>query len=303
MSRRLAAIALLFTTCTGTTDANKPATPATPATPAPPATPVSPASPSDPGQLHSPAPTGPIVPWFCVCYSRITAEGGAPLTACRSTLDECHGLEKAVAAGKKGMVARSLTHRCTELRAAHPGDVHGGREVWQPSKKPGSWLSLSACHLPGEGELVQAGTGPNPMGDEVIGGLRIGLPAAEVIKLLGEPGKRGRIEEEGATGEWVQSWDYKDQGVSISMSADTRKGPQTLHSLRIAAPSAFKTSKDIGIGSTRKAVLAAYGKLRDPEDPSGDAAEIFIAGSIYGGVFFTFKADKVLEIFVGAGAE
>ncbi|MBL8974757.1 MAG: hypothetical protein JNK56_29445, partial [Myxococcales bacterium] len=53
----------------------------------------------------------------------------------------------------------------------------------------------------------------------------------------------------------------------------------------------------------RQAVLAAYGKLRDPEDPSGDDAEVFIAGSIYGGVFFTFEADKVREIFLGAGAE
>ena len=73
--------------------------------------------------------------------------------------------------------------------------------------------------------------------------------------------------------------------------------------LTITAPSTLKTRKDIGIGSPRQAVLAAYGKLRDPEAPSGDDAEVFIAGSIYGGVFFTFEADKVREIFLGAGAE
>lgn len=50
-------------------------------------------------------------------------------------------------------------------------------------------------------------------------------------------------------------------------------------------------------------MLARYGKFSDPDDPSGDAEEVFIAGSVYGGIFFTMKADKVVEIFMGAGAE
>ena len=136
-----------------------------------------------------------------------------------------------------------------------------------------------------------------------FGPLALDQPAAKVTELLGKPKQVGENVLWAATGEWVQSWDYKDQGVSIRMSADTRRGPQTIYNFSIEAPSTFKTIKEIGIGSPRKAVLAAYGKLRDPEDPSGDKAETFIAGSIYGGVFFTFKADKVVDIFVGAGAE
>ena len=248
-------------------------------------------------------PTGPIVSWWCVCYSRTTADGGAPVTACRSTEKECHSLENAVAVGHKGMIARSLSHPCQELKAEHPGDVHGGRDVWQASKKAGSWLSLGGCQLPGEGELSQAESGPNPMGDEVIGGLRRGMPADEVIALLGEPRSRGKIWLEAATGSYVQDWSYTDQGLAIGMAANTRKGPQKVSMLTVKAPSTFKTIKDIGIGSPRKAVLAAYGNLRDPADPSGDLDEVFIAGSVYGGVMFTFAADKVTEIFVGAAAE
>jgi hypothetical protein len=157
--------------------------------------------------------------------------------------------------------------------------------------------------LPGEGELTQAEGGPNPLGDEVIGGLKYGSPAEDVIKLLGEPSKRGRIEEEGATGYYVQKWDYKGQGLSMFMAADKRKGPQRLYTLTVSAPSTLKTRFGIGIGSSRKEVLAAYGKMRDPEMPSGDADDSFIAGSIYGGVFFDFTADKVTRIFLGAGAE
>ena len=155
----------------------------------------------------------------------------------------------------------------------------------------------------GSGGASGGASGPNPMGDEVIGGLRHGQPAEEVVKLFGEPSGRGRTAMEEATGDYIQTWTYKDAGLAIDMAASTRKGPQRVSRLTITAPSTLKTRKDIGIGSPRQAVLAAYGKLRDPEDPSGDDAEVFIAGSIYGGVFFTFEADKVREIFLGAGAE
>ena len=180
-----------------------------------------PPTPADP-LAATPPPSATLASWWCVCYARTTADGAAPTTACRASEQECRSLESAVAAGHKGMVARSLTHRCTELRAEHPGDVHGGREVWQASKKAGSWLSLGGCQLPGEGELSQAASGPNPMGDEVIGGLRHGQPAEEVVKLFGEPSGRGRTAMEEATGDYIQTWTYKDAGLAIDMAASTR---------------------------------------------------------------------------------
>jgi hypothetical protein len=201
------------------------------------------------------------------------------------------------------MLARSLTHKCEESKAAHPGDVYGGREVWQPSKKAGGWLSLTACHLPGEGSLSQQRSGPDPMTEEVIGGLQYGSADEDVIKLFGQPSSRGRIELEGASGAYVQEWHYKQLGLDLMMAASKRKGPQSVYTLSIKAPSTLKTRFGVGIGSPRKDVLKFYGKMRDPEMPSGDNDDGFTAGSIYGGVMFDFVDDKVSDIFLGAAAE
>jgi hypothetical protein len=243
--------------------------------------------------------------WWCICYSRVAKVEAEKVTACRKTEAECHGLERAVAAGKSGMVARSLSRPCIELTAAHPGDVHGGRQAWSPSKKPGSWMSLGFCRLPGEGELVQNDDGFKVMLDEKIGEVTVSSTTDEVVQLLGEPKKKGRIQMSEASGDDLQTWSYPAHGLSIEMAIDDRKtGKGSVAAISMKAPATLKTRLGIGIGSTRKEVLDAYGKLRDPEFPSGTDEEVFLAGSIYGGVFFTFnKKDKVSEIFVGAGAE
>lgn len=274
MSRWLAPLLLLACTAAPANKATpeQAATPATPAMPAMPATPATPAVPAVPAvPVATPAvpvaPAEPAVSWWCVCYARTTATGGEPVTACRASEAACHSLEAAVAAGRKGMVPRSLTHRCQVVSGAHPGDVYGGREAWQPSKKAGGWLSVGACQLPGEGERVQAGDDTNTPPDDGLGELSEGMAAADVLAKLGEPGKRDRISEEMATGMWLQTWEYPEQGLTVTMGANARRGPQTIHSLQIVAPSTLKTRLGVGIGSPRKDVLARYGKFRDPDDP------------------------------------
>ena len=85
------------------------------------------------------------------------------------------------------------------------------------------------------------------------------------------------------------------------MTSEYRETPQSIGEIFLKAPGTYKTRLGIGIGSTRVELLAAYGKLRDPEFPS--SKEEFVAGSVYGGVIFTLKKDKVSQIFVGADAE
>lgn len=224
------------------------------------------------------------------------------MTACRRKESECRALERAVAAGNKGMVARSVSRPCIELKAAHPGDVHGGRDAWVPSKKAGSWMSIGACHLPGDGEYVQNDTGGHKvMADERIGELGINMSAAAVIAKLGEPAKKGRFEVSEVNGGFFQDWSYPALGLRLGMASEYRETPQSIGEIFLEAPGTYKTRLGIGIGSTRAELLAAYGKLRDPEFPSGK--EEFVAGSVYGGVIFTLKKDKVSQIFVGADAE
>jgi hypothetical protein len=242
--------------------------------------------------------------WWCTCYARATAAGPEPLTACRAAEPECRGLERSVRAGKRGMVAGSLTHPCRSVRADHPGDLFGGRAAWQPSKKPGAWLSQGACRLPGP-PVVEAPAdeeeGFKVLEEERLGALRHGMSAAELIKAVGDPAKKGRVEPWEADAAYHQTWEYPAAGLVIDMVADARKGPQTLGSLTVTAPSMLASLRGIRIGSPRADVEQQYDAVRDREmeEPGGD----IIAGSIYGGLIFAFKDGKVAQMFLGAAAE
>src|SRR6266704_1537158 len=49
---------------------------------------------------------------------------------------------------------------------------------------------------------------------ESLGGLRLGLPEKDVLKLLGSPATRGELVFQGADGNYVQDWHYPDKGRS-----------------------------------------------------------------------------------------
>ncbi|HRI10483.1 MAG TPA: hypothetical protein PKW35_21835, partial [Nannocystaceae bacterium] len=253
----------------------------------------------------APASDGPLVDWWCLCYYKVGADDPEPLTACRSSQAECAKLEKAVMAGKSGIIYASVTHPCQESKAAHPGDVHGGRDVWQPSKKAGSWLSAGACRLPGPGKEVDLSARPAEaeglLSAERFGDLRYGLPAADVTAKLGEPASRGKNQLWEADGAYHQDWSYPAIGVTLDMASDSRSGPKKVASITLRAPATLATSKGVTVGSPRALVLDRYGKLRDPESPAED--DTFVAGSIFGGVIFAFEGGKVSQIFLGAGAE
>lgn len=302
-------------------DEQPPATPAT-ATPATPTAsdpkptagdpkPTAQPPAADPGTPPTPVPaTASTRTWWCTCYSRVTAEGNEPLTACRSEQSECEALARSVGAGKRGLVRGSLTHPCQPVAAEHPGDLFGGQDAWHPSKKPGAWLSLGTCHLPGvaappadagdeEGAEAER---PDVYALESIGGLKLGLPAADLLKSVGEPRTRDRIEMEEATADYVQTWDYPDQGLTVYMRSDRRKGPQFVRLIKISGPSKLQSARGFGLGASFDAVAAAYKDLRDP-DSEADDREYFTAGDIYGGLIFRFEGGKAVEVILGAVAE
>jgi len=138
------------------------------------------------------------------------------------------------------------------------------------------------------------------MSAERIGALRIQLPESDVKKALGEPGSRGKVVRSDADGKWVQQWSWPDKGVELCMESGRKAGPRKVGCIRITAPSTFKTSRNIGIGSKLADLKKAYAKEANAED-SGD--DHFVAGSLYGGVIFDIKDGRVSTIFVGAAAE
>jgi hypothetical protein len=134
-----------------------------------------------------------------------------------------------------------------------------------------------------------------------VGDLLLGLSDRKTIELLGQPESKSKAEEWGADGLLHQDWFYKSKGITLNMDNNKGKDKQTIFSITISSPCAFKTNKNVGIGSTYKEVMAAYEKN---VDKSASDNKTITVGSVYGGIIFTFsKDDKADTIFIGAAAE
>ena len=137
---------------------------------------------------------------------------------------------------------------------------------------------------------------------ERIGGLRLGLSEKDLASSIPCAPKKLKEIYEGATGDFVQTWQFAACGVVLKMSSPKKGAPKSIAAITIAKPSPFATSRGIRLGSTEQEVLAAYGRYRDTD---GDAkkGKRFVAGSIYDGIIFDFQDDSVVRIFLGAAAE
>ncbi len=116
----------------------------------------------------------------------------------------------------------------------------------------------------------------------------LGMSTKQVVTTLGAPASKGPAEEWDAISEVRQTWRYPSKGLELSVSLHySTKVPQVLRSIRAKSPCALRTKRDVGIGSTIQQVRAAYGSIEEPE--SSEAGVRFVAGSIYGGLIFTFE--------------
>src|SRR6185369_16680148 len=72
---------------------------------------------------------------------------------------------------------------------------------------------------------------PDLMDNEALGNIKMGAPAAAVIKALGQPEKKGEDQKWEATGEWVQDWKYPAQGLKLAMASGKKGGNKIVGSL------------------------------------------------------------------------
>ncbi len=135
-----------------------------------------------------------------------------------------------------------------------------------------------------------------PVDKQAIGPLRIGMPEAQVAKLLGVPKTKSPAEMMAATGEYTGEWSYAD--VSLQMVSDKPRGPFRVSAISVVAPSRYKTPEGIGIGATRGEIIAVYGPYLGH---TNDANEMLV-GSVYFGLLFTLEEERVAGIFLGAMA-
>jgi hypothetical protein len=139
------------------------------------------------------------------------------------------------------------------------------------------------------------------MDSEALGKIKLGRKAADLVALIGKPDSKGKETEWDAIGEWVQEWRFKSQGLTLQMASASKGGAKTVLTITAGAPSKLATTRGIHIGSTIAEVTKAYGKVQDKE--GSVPGKTLVAGSVYGGVIFTFSGGKVSQIFIGASAE
>ena len=149
--------------------------------------------------------------------------------------------------------------------------------------------------------LTASGADDKFLENEALGKIKLGQKAADLTALIGKADSKGRDTEWAATGEWVQEWRFKSQGLTLNLGSESKGGAKTVLSITATAPSKLTTARGIHIGSTIADVTKVYRDVQDKEQ--SEPGKTFVAGSVYGGVIFTFRQGKVSQIFIGAAAE
>jgi hypothetical protein len=154
------------------------------------------------------------------------------------------------------------------------------------------FFAASAVAEPDEFKLMKS---------EKIGELKYDMPEAQVKQAVPGQPARGPDQHWGADGQYHQKWTYAQQGLKLSMVSEKKGGAKTLESIQCSARCTLKSARGIGVGSPLADVQKAYAAEFNKEDSK--LPGIFVAGTIYGGLIFNFKAGKVSVMYLGAAAE
>jgi hypothetical protein len=136
---------------------------------------------------------------------------------------------------------------------------------------------------------------------ERLGEFKIGNSAARILETLGNPQTRSRNVFSEADALYRQSWYYPKQGITFQMVTENENDKPKIASIKLTRPSKLETDRGIKIGDSYDRVVGVYGQYKDQENSV--PFERLVAGSIYGGLIFSFQDGRVLEIFLGAAAE
>lgn len=132
------------------------------------------------------------------------------------------------------------------------------------------------------------------------GWLKKNVPAKIIIDSLGNPEVEGEDVFWEGTANYVQKWEYRSLGLNLFMESDELGNDKKVFHIEIFSPSLFKTSKGIGIGSSKKDVLVSYANVINKNESDSD---VIVIGSIYGGTCFYMINERVNGIFIGELAE
>ena len=148
-------------------------------------------------------------------------------------------------------------------------------------------------------ENIYVTKGMDLVNTEKIGNLSIGLSENKTIEILGNPDKKSEANKWETDGLMHQEWYYMSKGIELDLCWDDKKHKEIFR-ITINKPCDYKTSRNIGIGSTIKDVETAYSQEIDKNRITETA---IIAGSEFGGLIFTIENNLVVSIFLGSAAE
>ena len=135
------------------------------------------------------------------------------------------------------------------------------------------------------------------METESIGSLKLEMKVEDIEIATGEPHDVTDFEYWGADGYEHQSRFYQDSTIDIDF-IKLDNGDIVSNMIFIKNNPEFKTSNNVGVGSTTQDIIKAYnGQISDFSNSST------IVGTIYGGIFFYLDDDKVTSFFLGASTE
>lgn len=148
-------------------------------------------------------------------------------------------------------------------------------------------------------ENIYVTKGMDLVNTEKIGNLSIGLSESKTIEILGNPEKKSEVIRWETDGLNHQEWYYVSKGIELDLCWDNKKHKEIFR-ITINKPCDYKTSRNIGIGSTIKEVETAYSQEIDKNRITETA---IIAGSEFGGLIFTIENNLIVSIFLGSAAE
>ncbi len=145
------------------------------------------------------------------------------------------------------------------------------------------------------------------MEKEDFNGIKIGLDSASIVKLIGAPDETSEEQFWGADGGFHSTWTYDKLGLSIGMNRAPAHPKESIQAkqidrITVQAPSTYSTKRGISIGSSIEDVRIAYKKAISDSQANSNPITL-VAGTVYGGLIFTFEERKVSKLFLGAAAE
>jgi hypothetical protein len=136
---------------------------------------------------------------------------------------------------------------------------------------------------------------------ERIGEFKIDSSACIVLKILGHPQKQSKQVFSEVDALYRQIWYYSKQGITFTLVAENEGDNPKVAAVKITSPSRLTTDRGIKIGDSYNKVVRIYGECQDQADSV--PFERLTAGSVYGGLIFSFRNGRVVDIFLGAAAE